>query len=84
MGFPGAASSKEPACQCRRCKRQEMRVQSLGWEDSPGGGHGNPLQYSCLENPMGRGAWQSTAHRVAKSWTRLKQFSTCVYIGKSK
>ena len=43
-----------------------------------------PLQYSCLENPMGRGAWQSTVHRVTKSWTQLKQFSTCVYIGKSK
>ena len=40
---------------------------------SPGGGHGNPLQYSCLENPMGRGAWQVTVHRVSKSGTRLKQ-----------
>jgi len=36
---------------------------------SPGGGHGNPLQYSCLENPMDRGAWQATVHRVAKSQT---------------
>ena len=36
---------------------------------SPGGGHGSPLQYSCLENPMDRGAWQATAHRVEKSWT---------------
>ena len=34
---------------------------------SPGGGHGNPLQYSCLENPMDRGAWQSTVHGVTKS-----------------
>ena len=34
---------------------------------SPGGGHGNPLQYSCLENPMDRGAWQATVHGVAKS-----------------
>ena len=34
---------------------------------SPGGGHGNPLQYSCLENPMDRGAWQATVHRVADS-----------------
>ena len=34
---------------------------------SPGGGHGNPLQYSCLENPMDKGAWQATVHRVAKS-----------------
>ena len=35
----------------------------------PGGGHGNPLQYSCLENPMDRGAWPATVHRVAKSQT---------------
>ena len=35
---------------------------------SPGEGHGNPLQYSCLENPMDRGAWWTTFHRVAKSW----------------
>ena len=42
---------------------------------SPGGGRVNPLQYSCLENPMDRGAWQATVHRVAKSWTRLKQLS---------
>ena len=42
---------------------------------SPGGGHGNPLQYSCLENPMDRGAWWSTVHRVAKSQTRLKRLS---------
>ena len=43
-----------------------------GSRRSPGGGNGNPLQYSYLENPMGRGAWQATVHRVAKSWTRLK------------
>ena len=36
---------------------------------SSGGGHGNPLQYSCLENPMHRGAWHATFHRVLKSWT---------------
>ena len=45
---------------------------------SPGGGHGNPLQYSCLENPMDRGAWQATVHGVAKSQTRLKRLSTHV------
>ena len=39
---------------------------------SPGGGHGNPLQYSCLENPMDRGAWQATVHRVAQSQTLLQ------------
>ena len=46
-----------------------------GWERSPGGEHGNPLQYSCLENPMDRRAWWATVHRVAKSRTQLKQFS---------
>ena len=39
---------------------------------SPGEGNGYLLQYSCLENPMDRGAWWATVHRVAKSWTRLK------------
>ena len=43
---------------------------------SSGGGHGNPLQYSCLENPMDRGAWRATVHGVATSQTRLKQQST--------
>ena len=43
---------------------------------SPGGGHGNPLQYSCLESFMGRGAWQATVHRVTKSQTRLKRLHT--------
>ena len=38
---------------------------------SPGGGHGNPLQYFCLENPMDRGAWRAIDHGVAKSWTWL-------------
>ena len=42
---------------------------------SPGGGHGNPLQYSCLENPLDRGAWGAIVHMVAKSQTRLKQFN---------
>ena len=42
---------------------------------SPGGGHGNPLQYSCLENPMNRGAWWAAVHRVAKSQTWLNQLS---------
>ena len=39
---------------------------------SPGRGHGNPLQHPCLENPMDRGAWQTTVHRVTKSQTQLK------------
>ena len=53
---------------------RDMRsIPGLG--GSPGGGHGNPLQYSCLENPMDRGAWWATVHRVAKSWQWLKQLS---------
>ena len=51
---------------------QGMLVQPLGQGRSPGGGHGNPLQFSCLENPIDRGAWQATVHGVAKSLTRLK------------
>ena len=45
---------------------------------SPRGGHGNPLQYSCLENPTDRGAWWPTVNRVAKSQTQLKQLSTLI------
>ena len=44
-----------------------------GWGRSPGGGYGNPLQGSCLENPMDRGAWRATVHRVSKTQTQLKQ-----------
>ena len=44
-----------------------------GSERSPGGGHGNPVQYSCLENPMDRGAWWVSVHRVPKSRTRQKR-----------
>ena len=43
---------------------------------SPGGGHGNPLQYFCLENPIYRGAWQATVHSITQSWSWLKQLST--------
>ena len=50
MGFPCNAMQKP----------QETWVQSLGWGLFPGGGHGHLLQYSCLENPMDRGAWQAT------------------------
>ena len=46
-----------------------------GWERSLGGGHSNPLQYSCLENPTDRRAWWAIVLEVAKSWTQLKQLS---------
>ena len=42
---------------------------------SPGEGNGNPLRYSCLENPMDGGAWWATVQEIAKSWTRLSDFS---------
>ena len=49
-----------------------------GSERFPGGGHGNPLQYSCLENPMDRGVWQATVHRVLRSQTRLQRL--CMHV----
>ena len=59
---------------------QETDVRDIGlipeWRRSPGGGHGNPLQCSWLENPMDRGTWRATVYRVAQSQTRLKQLGT--------
>ena len=46
-----------------------MRIPSLGWEGSPGGEHGNPLQCSCLEKCVDRGVWRATVHGVAESDT---------------
>ena len=69
-GFPGGSDSKESTCNAGDLGS----IPGLG--RSSGGGHGNPLQYSCLENPMDRGAWQATVHRVTKSQTQLKQLST--------
>ena len=71
-GFPGGASGKEPICQF---ERHETQVLSLVGRP-PGRGHGNPLQYSCLENPMERGAWQTAVHGVAQSWTQPQRLST--------
>ena len=68
--FPGDAGGKEPACQCIRCKRRRF---DPGSERSPGGGHSNPLHYSCLENLIERGAWQATVHRLKR---RLKLDTT--------
>ena len=59
----GGASGKEPTCQCRRHKRCSS-IPMLG--RSLGGGCGNPLQYSCLDNPMDRGAWWATVHGIAE------------------
>ena len=63
-GFPGGYSGKEPTCQYRR----HRDLGSIpGWGRSPGGGNGNPLQYSCLEIHMDREAWWATVHGVTKS-----------------
>ena len=53
----------------------ETWVRSLGQEDSTGEGNGNPLLYSCLENPMDGGTWWATVHGVTKSWTRLSDLT---------
>ena len=63
---------KKPACQYRRHENFHSVPGSGRW---PGKENGNPLQYSCLENPMGRGAWQVIVAGVAKSWTQLKWLS---------
>ena len=72
VGFPGGSEGKASA----------HNVGYLGSIPrsgrSPGEGNGNPLQYSCLENAIDRGAWQATVHGVAKSWTQLSAF-TSVY-----
>ena len=63
-GSPACASGKQPACHCGRHKRRGFDP----WvRNIPGGGHGNPLQYSCLENPMDRRAWWATVHGVIKT-----------------
>ena len=62
---------------------EEMQLPSLGWEDPPGGGDGNPLQYSSLENPVDRGAGRATVRGVTKSQTRLKRLNTQTHSGVS-
>ena len=64
-GFPGGSDSKESDY------NWGDPVSMPGSARSPGEGNGNPLQYSCLENPMDREAWRATVHGIAKSWIRL-------------
>ena len=61
LGFPSSSNDKESACNAG-----DLGL-IPGLERSPGGGHGNPLQYSCLESPMSRGAWWDAVHGVAES-----------------
>ena len=62
MGFSGGSDGKESACNAGHPGLIH------GWERFPEGGHGNPLQYPCLENPMDIGAWQATVHRITNSY----------------
>ena len=73
MGFPGGAGVKNLPANAGDT-RDAGSIPGLG--KFPGGGHGNPLQYSCLENSMDRGAWQATIHGTAKSCTQL---SNCAH-----
>ena len=68
--FPWGSEVKASAC-----KAGDLGL-IPGSGRSPGEGNGNLLQYSCLENPMGRGAWWATVHGVAKSRTRLSDFTS--------
>ena len=74
MGFPGTSDSEESACNAGDLGS----IPVLG--RSPGEGKGYPLQYSCLENSMDRGAWQVTVHGVSKSQTRLSDFHIYIYL----
>ena len=72
MGFPSGSAVKNPSAMQEKL---ETWIRSVVQGRFPGERHDNSLQYSCLENPMDRGAWQATVHRVTKSRTRLKQWS---------
>ena len=69
VDFPSGTSGKESACQCRRVKRDTGSIPGL--ERCPGGGDGNPLQYSCLVNPIDRGTWWVIAPGITNIQTRL-------------
>ena len=76
-GFPGGSVVKNTPANAGDA-RDMGSIPELG--RSPGGGHGNPLQFSCLENPMNRGGWQDTVHRIPKSRTQLKQLNMHAFI----
>ena len=65
LGFPAGSDSKESAFNA------EDQALTPGSERFPGEGNGYPPQYSCLENPMDRGAWRAIVHGFTKSWTQL-------------
>ena len=69
MGFPVGTSVKKPSANAGDI-RDIGSIPGLG--RSPAEEHDNPLQYPYLENPMDRGVWWATVHRISKSWTQLK------------
>ena len=71
--FPGDSVVKDPPAM-QGCQRPRGSIPGLG--KSPRGGNGNPFQYSCLGNPMERGAWQATVHGVAKETDTLATKTT--------
>ena len=72
MGFPNSSTGKEYAFNAGNTGDMGS-VHGSG--RSLGGGNGNPLQHSCLKNPVDREAWQATVHEAAKRWTRLSDLS---------
>ena len=76
--FPGGSNGKESACNAG----DHSRIP--GSERSPGKGNGNPLQYSCLENPMDRGAWQATVHEVPRVNPNDQEISHSMWLKRNK
>ena len=78
LGLPSWLTGKEFPCQSRRCRK--WGIQSLGLGRSSGEGKGKPLWYSCLGNPMDRGAWWAKVHGVANSQIRLRDSTTATIL----
>ena len=80
LGFPGGWDGKEPTCNAGDLGS----ISGLG--RSPSGGHGNSLQYACLENPMDRGAWRAPVHGITKSRSQLStaRCSVCIFLSVSQ
>ena len=77
LGFPGGSDSKESTF------KEEDLGSTPGLGRSPGGGHGNPLQYSCLENPH-REAWRATVYGVTTNQTHLSDLSIALLLGEGE
>ena len=83
LGFPGGSAGKQSVCNAGDLGL----IPGLG--RSPGEGNGNPLQYTCLENPMDRGTWRATVHGVTKetrlsthTWLNIKYFLDCLSLNR--